>query len=126
MPHPSSDTSTFTLSESSVRAWVPDVMVLDLRMPGIDGLEVLERVKKAYPEVQVIILTGHGTEKDEKAARHLGAYKYLQKPVDVDKLVKTIRDAYKNKFQQAMTATAFAEAGDYETAREIMEGDKDE
>ncbi len=100
---------------------VPDVMVLDLRMPGIDGLEVLDRVKKAYPEVQVIILTGHGTEKDEKEAKRLGAFKYLQKPVDVEKLVKTIHQAYKNKFQSAMTATAFAEEGDYDTAREIME-----
>ncbi len=99
---------------------VPDVMVLDLRMPGIDGLEVLERVKKSYPEVQVIILTGHGSKKDEKEAHRLGAYKYLQKPVDVDKLVKTIHQAYKHKFQSAMTATAFAEQGDYDTAREIL------
>lgn len=46
----------------------PDVMVLDLKMPGIDGMEVLRRVRKAYPQVQVIILTGHGTEKDAEEA----------------------------------------------------------
>lgn len=107
-----------------VKDQVPDVMVLDLRMPGIDGMEVLKRVRKEYPEVQVIILTGHGTDKDEKEARKLGAYEYFQKPVDVDKLVKTIKDAYKRKFETSMTAAAFAEAGDYSTAKEIMDEEK--
>jgi DNA-binding NtrC family response regulator len=107
-----------------VKDQVPDVMVLDLRMPGIDGMEVLRRVRKEYPEVQVIILTGHGTDKDEKEARKLGAYEYFQKPVDVDKLVHTIRDAYRRKFQASMTAAAFAEAGDYGTAKEIMDEEK--
>jgi len=100
---------------------VPDVMVLDLRMPGIDGMEVLRRVREKYPEVQVIILTGHGTDKDEKEARKLGAFDYLQKPADIDSLIKTIKKAYKKKFERTMAATAFAEAGDYKTAREIME-----
>lgn len=107
-----------------VKDQVPDVMVLDLRMPGIDGMEVLKRVRKEYPEVQVIILTGHGTHKDEKEARKLGAYEYFQKPVDVDKLVKTIKDAYRRKFETSMTAAAFAEAGDYSTAKEIMDEEK--
>jgi len=104
---------------------VPDVMVLDLKMPGIDGMEVLRRVKKAYPEVQVIILTGHGSEKDEKDARRLGAFDYLQKPVDIDKLVQYINRAYKNKIESSMTAAAFAEAGEFDTAREIMDHEKD-
>lgn len=107
-----------------VKDQVPDVMVLDLRMPGIDGMEVLRRVRKEYPEVQVIILTGHGTEKDEKEARKLGAFEYLQKPTDVDKLVKTIKDAYRKKFETSMTAAAFAEGGDYGTAKEIMDRGK--
>ncbi len=76
---------------------IPDVMVLDLKMPGIDGLEVLRRVRKTYPDVQVIMLTGHGSEKDEKEARRLGAFEYLQKPTEMDKLVKTIKKAYKYK-----------------------------
>ncbi len=105
---------------------VPDVMVLDLKMPGIDGLEVLRRVKKAYPSVEVIILTGHGSEKDEKAARRLGAFDYLQKPVEIDSLVKNIKRAYKNKIQRSMTAAAFAEAGEADTAREIMEEEDDD
>ena len=48
----------------------PDVIVLDLKMPGIDGMEVLRVIKKAHPKVQVIMLTGHGSENDEKEARN--------------------------------------------------------
>ncbi|MBU0987612.1 MAG: response regulator [Proteobacteria bacterium] len=104
---------------------VPDVMVLDLKMPGIDGMEVLRRVKKAYPQVQVIMLTGHGSEKDEKTARRLGVYEYLQKPVEIETLVKYIKRAYKSKIESSMAAAAFAEAGEFDTAKKIME-DEDE
>ena len=72
---------------------IPDVMVLDLKMPGIDGLEVLRRVKKSHPRVQVIILTGHGSERDEAAARRLGAFDHLQKPVDLNDLLLTMEQA---------------------------------
>ena len=73
----------------------PEVMVLDLKMPGIDGIEVLRRVKKSHPRTEVIILTGHGSEKEEKLAAELGAFAYLQKPVDIDKLSDTMKRAYK-------------------------------
>ena len=106
----------------------PDVMVLDLKMPGIDGMEVLRKVKKAYPDVQVIMLTGHGSEKDEEEARRLGAYEYLQKPTGVDKIVQTIKQAFK-KFDDSMVAATYAEAGDFKSAQEVMddaeEKDKD-
>jgi two-component system response regulator CpxR len=72
----------------------PEVMILDLRMPGIDGVEVLRRVKKEHPKVEVIILTGHGTEKDESLTRELGAFAYLEKPVEIDKLARTVKEAY--------------------------------
>ena len=71
----------------------PDVMILDLRMPGIDGIEVLRRVKATQPEIEVIILTGHGSEADRKVCMELGAFDYLQKPVDIDKLSETIKKA---------------------------------
>ena len=71
----------------------PDVMVLDLRMPGLDGLEVLRRVKKAQPRIAVVIMTGHGSEQDEAEAFRLGAFAYLQKPVEMDVLVDTVRRA---------------------------------
>ena len=98
----------------------PDVMVLDLKMPGLDGMEVLRKVKKAYPDVQVIMLTGHGSEKDEEEARRLGAFEYLQKPTGVDKIVQTIKRAFK-KFDDSMVAATFAEAGDLDSAEKVME-----
>jgi DNA-binding response OmpR family regulator len=98
----------------------PDVMVLDLKMPGIDGMEVLRQVRKAYPNIQVIILTGHGTEKDEEEAKRLGAFEYLEKPVNLDVLVKKMKAAYRRKMEDTMVAATFAEAGDFESAKKIM------
>jgi len=103
---------------------IPDVMVLDLKMPGIDGMEVLRRVRKAYPQVQVVILTGHGSEKDEAEAQRLGAFAYLQKPVDIEKLIGTLKNAYKKKMEEAMVAATFAEEGEFQTARDIMDESK--
>jgi DNA-binding response OmpR family regulator len=77
-----------------VRDDPPEVMVLDLKMPGIDGVEVLRRVKRVWPRVQVVILTGHGSERDEETVRRLGAFECLQKPVDIADLVETLRKAY--------------------------------
>jgi len=71
----------------------PEVMILDLRMPGIDGIEVLRRVKEKQPEIEVIILTGHGSEADRQTCMNLGAFAYLQKPVDIDQLSETIKKA---------------------------------
>ncbi len=71
----------------------PDVMILDLKMPGIDGIEVLRRVKATQPEIEVIILTGHGSEADKAVCMQLGAFAYLQKPVDVEELSATIKQA---------------------------------
>ncbi|MFH0766241.1 MAG: response regulator, partial [Calditrichota bacterium] len=72
----------------------PDVMVLDLKMPGIDGIEVLRRIKQTNPLIEVIILTGHGSEREEQLAAELGAFAYLHKPVDVDALAQVMRAAY--------------------------------
>lgn len=102
----------------------PDVILLDLKMPGIHGIDVLRQVKKAYPKIQVVILTGHGTDKHESDARNLGAFDYLEKPVDIDLLTKTLKKAYRQKVEDAMVAATFAEAGDFDTAREILKKDK--
>lgn len=72
----------------------PEVMVLDLKMPGIDGIEVLRRVKRDHANVEVIILTGHGSAEDEKICRELGACAYLKKPVNIDELSRAMQEAY--------------------------------
>lgn len=72
----------------------PDVIVLDLKMPGIDGVEVLKRLKSDHPRVEVIILTGHGSEADRDLCMSLGAFAYLEKPVDIDRLSEAMQGAY--------------------------------
>ncbi len=71
----------------------PDVMVLDLKMPGLYGVEVLRQTKEIAPEVEVIILTGHGSSKDMHDCMELGAFAYMNKPVDIEELSATIKAA---------------------------------
>jgi len=113
----------------------PNVIVLDLRMPGMQGMEVLEKVRAEHPHIQVIILTGHGGEREEKEARRLGAFEYLQKPADTGDLVNTIQGAWRRslkvaqefikesaeEFDRSMTAAALAEGGMPEAARGMVE-----
>ncbi|PIE69943.1 MAG: response regulator [Deltaproteobacteria bacterium] len=72
-----------------------EVMVLDLKMPGINGIDVLKKVKETRPEIEVIILTAHGTDADRDTCMALGAFAYLRKPADIDQLASTMRAAYK-------------------------------
>lgn len=72
----------------------PEVMILDLKMPGIDGFEVLRKTKETRPNVEVVILTGHGSEEDKETCMRLGAFAYLQKPVDIEELSSTLKQAY--------------------------------
>ena len=97
-----------------------DVIVLDLRMPGMDGFEVLRNVKKSNPQVQVIILTGHGGDAEEQTAYRMGAYNFLRKPMDIDELLNSIRMAYRDKLENAMVAVSLAEGGDFDSARDVM------
>jgi len=75
----------------------PDVIVLDLNMPGMHGMDVLKETKKIYPDTQVIILTGHGTDKDEEEAIRLGGFGFLKKPTDIDTLEHKIKEAFEEK-----------------------------
>ena len=105
---------------SYIKKTEPDVIVLDLKMPGLYGIEVLREIKKFNRHIQVIVLTGHGTEKDEEDARKLGGFDFLRKPADIDLLVAKIREAYSEKIERALTAAAYAEEGDIDTARKII------
>jgi len=71
----------------------PEVMVLDLKMPGMHGVEVLRQTKEMAPEIEVIILTGHGTTKDMEECMKLGAFAYMNKPVNIEELSATIKAA---------------------------------
>ena len=77
----------------------PEVIIVDLKMPGVDGLEVLRKVKETRPQIEVIILTGHGDDEDRQLCMELGAFAYLQKPLDINVLSETIQKANK-KVQQ--------------------------
>jgi CheY-like chemotaxis protein len=79
-----------------------DVMILDLKMPGIDGIEVLRSVKKTNPEMEVIVLTSQGSEADKKICEELGAFAFLSKSVDIDELSRTIKSAKKKIYEKRM------------------------
>ena len=81
----------------------PDVIVLDLKMPGMSGVEVLYQAKVVKPEIEIIILTGHGSEEDETTCMELGAYAYLQKPVDIVQLTSIIDEAYQKVAMAKLT-----------------------
>jgi CheY-like chemotaxis protein/cytidylate kinase len=78
---------------SLIEEEAPEVIIVDLKMPGVDGLEVLRKVKATRPEIEVIILTGHGHEEDRQLCMELGAFAYLQKPLDINVLSETIQKA---------------------------------
>jgi len=104
-----------------------DVVILDLRMPGMDGIEVLRHLKKKNPLIEVIILTGHGTDKDEELSKKLGAFDYMEKPAQIDDLVNRANQAFRRRLENLSVAATYAQAGDFDTAKQIMsEGKEDD
>ena len=74
-----------------------DVIILDIRMPGMDGISVLREVKKIKPLIEVILLTGHATVESGIEGMRLGAFDYLVKPADFDALLEKIEQAFAKK-----------------------------
>ncbi|GAB6093889.1 response regulator [Desulfatiferula olefinivorans] len=70
-----------------------DIVVLDLMMPGLSGLETLKQIKRIQPDLPVILLTGHGSTKEGMEGMRLGALDYLIKPLDINDLLKKITQA---------------------------------
>ena len=74
-----------------------DVTVLDVRMPGMDGIQTLREIKKTDPLMEVIMLTGHASVEVAIEGMELGAFDYLMKPADIDELFYKLQDAFKKK-----------------------------
>ncbi len=77
-----------------------DVAVIDLQMPGIDGVQVLEALKKTHKYLEVIILSGHATIESAVKCTRLGAFKILEKPCDFDTFVDAIKQAYETRLKK--------------------------
>jgi DNA-binding NtrC family response regulator len=77
-----------------------DVVILDIKMPGMDGIQVLKEIKTRHPLVEVILLTGHGTAETAVEGMRLGAFDYLMKPADFDELSAKLNGARQKKEAQ--------------------------
>jgi DNA-binding NtrC family response regulator len=97
-------TVDYTLSGDEAVKWLDknqaDVVVLDVRMPGMDGIDTLREIKRMKPLVEVIMLTGHATVETAIEGMKLGAYDYLMKPTDMNDLVDKIKKAEARKREQ--------------------------
>ncbi len=78
-----------------------DVVILDVKMPGMDGIETLKEIKKNHPLIEVIMLTGHATVESAIEGMKLGAYDYLMKPCDLEQLMLKVEQATRKKRAEA-------------------------
>jgi len=72
---------------------LPSLVLLDIWLPGIDGVETLKRIKSKYPQIQVIMISGHGTVESAVVTTKLGAFDFIEKPLSLDKIVLVIDHA---------------------------------
>ncbi len=97
------DVTTATEGKIAVKAAKKgkfDVAILDMKMPGMDGMELLQILKKKHKFLEVIILTGHGAIDSAVEATKLGAYSYLEKPYDFEKLLEVLKQAYEARLRK--------------------------
>ena len=99
----------------------PDVVVMDVRMPGIDGLEALQRIRSRYPDLYVVIMTAYGTSQTSIDAIRSGAFDYITKPLDLDRLRDVIRQALSAR--QTREEAASAKAAGEEQPRVSLVGE---
>jgi len=74
-----------------------DVVLLDVKMPGMDGIETLRRIRSLKPLIEVVILTGHASMDSGIEGMKLGAFDYLMKPIELEPLLEKLADAYEKK-----------------------------
>ncbi len=102
----------------SLELELPDVVVTDIRMPGMDGLQLMDRLQSQYPDLPVIIMTAHSDLESAVSAFHGGAYEYLPKPFDLNEAVDLVRRACSQVRQQALVNQEQVE--NVETTPEII------
>ena len=90
------DIRTATNGESclkSIREFLPDLVLMDIQMPGIDGIETLKRIKENHPLLPIVMMSAHGTIEKAVQSMKLGAYDFITKPFASDRLLVTINNA---------------------------------
>jgi two-component system nitrogen regulation response regulator NtrX len=105
----------------------PDLVLLDIWMPGIDGLETLQEIKKNHPQTQVIMVTGHGTIETAVKATKFGAFDFIEKPLSIDKVIVTINNALnfrrleeENRYLRKKTIEKHSITGSSEPVKALM------
>ena len=83
-----------------------DVAVIDVKMPGIDGIETLKQLKQIQPAMEIVMLTGHASIESGMEAMKLGAYDYVMKPCDIDELLIKTGDAFQHKLLKEKEKTS--------------------
>lgn len=106
----------------------PDLVLLDIWMPGIDGLETLQEIKKNHPHTHVIMITGHGTIETAVQATKLGAFDFIEKPLSIDKVIVAINNALnfrrleeENRYLRKKTIEKHSITGKSEPVKALME-----
>ncbi len=113
---------------SALQKEIPDLVLLDIWMPRLDGLETLQRVKELYPDLAVVMISGHGTIETAVKATKLGAFDFIEKPLSLEKVLVTVHNAIgmsrlkeENASLRGMMQERYEMVGDSEPARLLRE-----
>jgi two-component system nitrogen regulation response regulator NtrX len=107
---------------------LPNLVLLDIWMPGIDGIEVLSKLRENLPQIQVIMISGHGTIETAVKATRLGAYDFIEKPLSLEKVILTVNNALsyqkleeENRLLQQMIDQGYQITGESKKIKELRE-----
>jgi DNA-binding NtrC family response regulator len=105
-----------------------DVVILDVKMPGMDGIEILRKIKSAHPLIEVVMLTAHATVESAIEGMKFGAFDYLMKSCDMDQLIGKVNEAarkkqgHEEKIEEARVKEIISKRGFYLNRCEIDDG----